>query len=195
MIVVYTPGGGEPQHYDASSLKVSEAAIVQRTVDMKWQEILGGLQEDDLEAMRGIVWVIRKRSEPSLRWGDFDPGVLELTSRMDNGEIERWIATALAAADEEVPWDTVEEIIGSRLDEVAVDPERARAFLAAQAPGPKEPTPEADGRPVPEETPGEETSPSPTSNAPEPPTSHSSDTSSPRRRKTSTTSRSSTSTT
>jgi hypothetical protein len=26
VIVVYTPDGGEPEHYDASSLKVSEAS-------------------------------------------------------------------------------------------------------------------------------------------------------------------------
>lgn len=195
MIVVYTPQGGEPQHFDASTLKVSEAAIVQRTVDMKWQEILKGLNEDDLEAMRGIVWVIRKRSEPSLRWGDFDPGVLELTTRMDAGEIERWIVGALAVTDAELPWETVEQIIGSRLDEVAAEPEKARTFLAAQAPGPKEPTPESDSGPMPEETPVEDPSPSPTSSEPGTSTSRSSGTSSRPRRKTSTTSPSATSTT
>lgn len=195
MIVVFTPNGGEPQHYDASSLKVSEASIVQRTVDMKWQEILGGLEQDDLEAMRAIVWVIRKRSEPSLRWGEFDPGVTELTSRMDNGEIERWIDNMLAAADEELPWETIEKIVGSRIDDVAIDPERARALLAKKAPDPKEATPDAHGEPTAPEAAGKESSPSPTSTGPEPPTSDSSGTSSASRRKTSTRSRSSTSST
>lgn len=192
MIVVYTPKGGEPQHYDASSLKVSEASIVQRTVDMKWQEILAGLETDDLDAMRGIVWVIKKRSEPSLRWGDFDPGVLEMSSRMDDGEMERWITNMVAAADSELEWETVRKLIDSRLDDVAADPERARAVLAARAPGPKAEAPEQGAVETDAET---DPSPSPTSSAPETPTSDSSATSSTSRRKRSTTSSSATSTT
>lgn len=195
MIVVYTPKGGEPQHYDASSLKVSEASIVQRTVDMKWQEILAGLGEDDLDAMRGIVWVIKKRSEPSLRWGDFDPGVLDMSSRMDDGEMERWITASVAAADSDLEWETVREIIGSRLDEVAADPERARAVLAAQAPSPKAETPEEGSESKAAESGDSSPSPSPTSSEPETPTSDSSPTSSTSRRRRSTTSSSATSTT
>jgi hypothetical protein len=66
LIIVYTPAGGEPEQYDARSLRTSEASIVQRTIDMKWQAILeSGLETDDLDAMRGIVWVLKKRSEPS----------------------------------------------------------------------------------------------------------------------------------
>lgn len=179
MIVVYTPQDGEPQHYDASSLRVSEAAIVQRTVDMKWQEVLKGLEDDDLEAMRGIVWVIRKRTEPTLRYGDFDPGVLEMTSRMDNKEIERWLTVMLDSIDTDVPRETVEEIVSSRLDEVAVDPEYARGLLAARAGDPKEAAPEADSEPPQEETAADaDSSPSLTSSTPETATSDSSPTSS-----------------
>jgi hypothetical protein len=175
VIVVYTPEGGEPEHYDASSLRVSEAAIVQRTVDMKWQEILSGLEQDDLDAMRGIVWVIKKRTQPGLRFGEFDPGVTELTSRMDNKEIQRWLDATLDAVDPELDWETIEGIIGPRLAEVAVDPEYARQLLDARATVPKE-TAEDSGRPVTEE--GDSPSPSPTSSTPETSTSDSSPTSS-----------------
>lgn len=178
MIVVYTPAGGEPEHYDASTLKVSEASIVQRTVDMKWQEILAGLEQDDLEAMRGIVWVIKKRSEPSLRFGDFDPGVLELTSRMDNREIERWLDIALAQADEDLEWETIEAIFSSRLDEVAVDPEHARRLLAARARDPKAAPAEGGSEAAAEMAPDRDASPNPTSSTPETSTSDSSPTSS-----------------
>ncbi|WP_327403822.1 hypothetical protein OG194_29575 [Streptomyces sp. NBC_01288] len=186
MIVIYTPKGGEPEQYDASSLRVSEASIVQRTVDMKWQEILAGLGGDDLEAMRGVVWVIRKRSEPSLRWGDFDPGVLEMTSRMDDDEIERWITNAVANADEDLEWETIQTIIDRRLDEVAANPERARAVLAAQAPDPKAEPPEPDSESEQEPT-TEGSSSSPTSSEPVTAISGSSRTSSTSRRKGSTT--------
>lgn len=191
MIVIYTPEGGEPQQYDATILRVSEAAIVQRTVDMKWQEILSGLEQDDLEAMRGIVWVIKMRSQPSLRWGDFDPGVLEMTSRMDDGEIERWITNAVAKADPDLEWETIQTVIDSRIDQVAANPERARAVLEAQAPSPKAEAPEQGSQGEPEtaaepET-GGDSSPSPTSPGPEPTTSASSPTSSTSRRSRSTT--------
>lgn len=195
MIVVYTPEGGEPQHYDASSLKVSEASIVQRTVDMKWQEILAGLEQDDLDAMRGIIWVIKKRSEPSLRWGDFDPGVLEMTSRMDAEEMERWMTAFVAAADSDLEWETIHNIIDSRIDDVAADPEHARVLLAARAPDPKAEAPEQDSESKPEAETGTDSSPSPTSPEPETPTSPSSPTSSTSRRRRLTTSSSATSTT
>ncbi|WP_262058516.1 hypothetical protein [Streptomyces sp. STR69] len=195
MIVIYTPKGGEPEQYDANSLKVSEASIVQRTVEMKWQEILTGLERDDLEAMRGIVWVIKKRSQLALRWGDFDPGVLEMTSRMDDDEIERWITNAVASADPELEWETIQTIIGSRIDEVAANPERARAVLAAQAPDPKAEPPEPDSESAPAAVTAEGSSPSPTSFEPETATSRSSPTSSTSRRARSTTSSSATSTT
>jgi hypothetical protein len=183
VIVVYTPDGGEPEHYDASSLKVSEAAIVQRTVNMKWQEILAGLEQDDLDAMRGIVWVIKKRTQPSLRFGEFDPGVTEMTSRMDNREVGRWLDATLDAIDPELDWETIEGIIGPRLGEVAVDPEYARQLLDARATVPKE-TAEASG---PEETPVGSPSPSPTLSTPETASSDSSLTSSTSHRETSTT--------
>lgn len=182
MIILYTPDGGEPQHFDASSLRVSEASIVQRTIDMKWQAILAGLESDDLDAMRGVVWVIKKRSQPSLRFGEFDPRVTEMTSRMDRSEMERWLDSALATADEsDVPldWEVVEGIISARIDDVAFDPEHARQLLAARAPDPKEaPAPSSEEEPA--QTPPTVTdpSPSPTSSEPETSTSDSSPTSS-----------------
>ncbi|WP_314411360.1 hypothetical protein [Streptomyces sp. DSM 40484] len=195
MFVVYTPSGAEPEYYDASSLKVSEAGILQRTVGMKWQELLGGLEQDDLEAMRGIVWVLKKRSTPSLRFDDFDPGVNDMTTRMDRGEIERWVDNSLSMADEDLDWATVEKIVGDRVEAAALDPEHARAYLASRAPGPKAPTPgEGDGAAQPESLPATAPSQSPTSSEPETATSASSPTSSTSHLQQSTTSSSATST-
>ncbi|MDH6435613.1 hypothetical protein M2158_004090 [Streptomyces sp. SAI-144] len=194
MIVVYTPAGGEPEHYDASTLKVSEASIVQRTVDMKWQEILQGLGEDDLDAMRGIVWVIKKRTTPSLRFGEFDPGVTEMTSRMTNDEVATFIEPLFAqgVANPELTTEVVADMLRSRIVDAAVDPEYANDLidrLAAEAEdGPKD-------QPQPEASEESGSSPSPTSSAPAPPTSGSSRTSSTSHRRSSTTSSSATSTT
>jgi hypothetical protein len=194
LIIVYTPAGGEPEHYDASTLKVSEASIVQRTVDMKWQEIVNGLAEDDLDAMRGIVWVIKKRTTPSLRFGDFDPGVTEMTSRMANDEVATFIEPLFAqgVANPDLTTDVVVDMLRSRIAEAAFDPEYANGLIdrlaAAAEAGPKD-------QPQPEASEESGSSPSPTSSAPEPPTSGSSRTSSTSRRRSSTTSSSATSTT
>jgi hypothetical protein len=180
LIIIYTPKDGEREEYDASSLKVSEAAIVQRTVDMKWQEILSGLEQDDLDAMRGIVWVIKKRSNPSLRFGEFDPGVTEMTSRMDNEEIERWLDATLQAVDQDAEWEPIERVISSRIADVAADPEHALRLLGARSWGPKAAAEETASAPPdePELAQGEPSSPSPTSPTPATSTSDSSPTSS-----------------
>ncbi len=202
MFVVYTPSpGAEPEHYDASSLKVSEASILQRVVEMKWQDVLRGLEQDDLDAMRGIVWVIKKRSMPSLRFGDFDPGVNDMTTRMDNGEIERWIDNTLGMADEDLDWASVEEIVAERVKAAALNPDHALTYLTSKAPDPKAPaTPDGgeeraaqpEGLP---DTATQDQSPSPTSSEPETAISGSSPTSSTSHPQQSTTSSPPTSTT
>ncbi|MEU9661932.1 hypothetical protein [Streptomyces chartreusis] len=176
MIVVYTPEDGEPEHYDATTLRVSEAAIVQRTVDMKWQEIALGLEQDDLDAMRGIVWVIKKRSQPTLRFGDFDPIITELTTLMDNKEVAAWLDRAWAATegDPGVTPEKFAEIVLKELPGISADPEYARALIAEKTAAPKEDVPEPSPPAV---TAGPE-SPSPTSSTPETSTSGSSPTSS-----------------
>lgn len=177
MIIVYTPEGGEPEQYDANSLKVSEAAIVQRTIDMKWADIKEGLERDDLDAMRGIVWVIKKRSQPTLRFGDFDPGVDDMTTRMDKKEVSAYVDHAFAATetDPDLDREKVAEILLKQLPGISADPEHARTVIEKAA-DPKDGETEADSD-GPQET-GTSSSLSPTSSAPETPTSPSSDTSS-----------------
>lgn len=140
LIIVYTPAGGEPEHYDATTLRVSEASIVQRTIDMKWQDILRGLETDDLDAMRGIIWAVKKRSNPALRFGEFDPGVGEMTTVMDKREIEAYIDNAfrLGEADPDMTPEDVAGVLLTRLPEAAADPEHARALIEAKAKSPKE---------------------------------------------------------
>ncbi|MGW0372558.1 hypothetical protein ACWDZW_27450 [Streptomyces coeruleorubidus] len=177
MIVVYIPAGGEPEHYDASTLRVSEASIVQRTVDMKWAEVQEGLERDDLDAMRGVVWVLKKRTQPSLRFGEFDPGITEMTTRMDNKEITTWVDNALAAVGDELSMEEVEQIILDRLPTVAVDPEFARDLVTSRTRAPKDPVaePQDSGQEATPEAPPSP-SPTPTSSEPGTPTSASSPT-------------------
>ena len=173
MIIIYTPAGGEPEDYDASTLRVSEVSIVQRTIDMKWAQIKEGLAEDDLDAMRGIVWVLKKRAHPALRFADFDPGITEMVTRLDKQEVRSWIegVLSMAAGNPEVTPERIEAAL-AELPDAAHDPEHARKLIAELTAAPKEPAPER------EETSDLDESPSPTSSSPEPSTSGSSLTSS-----------------
>lgn len=146
MIVVYKPADGEPERYDAKTLLVSEASIVARTVDMKWPEVKAGLADEDLDAMRGVVWVLRKRHNATLRFGEFDPGVDEMVTRYDKDEVETWVdgAFSLQSADPDL---TPERIVQALADvpDAAADPEHATAYIEkcrAEAEAGKDPEPE-----------------------------------------------------
>lgn len=138
MIIVYTPAGGEPQHFDARSLRVSEASIVSRTIDQTWREVEAGLVQEDLDAMRGVAWVIQKRSNPSLRLAEFDPGVDEMVTRYDKTEVDTYVANAVALARQEgADDDTVLRAL-AKFPAAALDEEYARATIERIVRAPKD---------------------------------------------------------
>lgn len=144
MIIVYTPEGGEPEQYDARALKVSEASIVQRTIDQKWGEVKQGLAEDDLDAMRAIVWVLKKRTNPSLRFAEVDPGVDEMVTRFDREEATNYVTNVVASltADGDATKEDVARLL-QNLPDMCIDAEHAEALLAKMtAEGPKAPASE-----------------------------------------------------
>lgn len=86
MIIEYTPEGAEQQRFDAGRLRASEIQVIERTADGRWAEIREAMREGDINAMRTVAFVIKKRNEPSLRFGDFDPFEDELRVRLDARE-------------------------------------------------------------------------------------------------------------
>ncbi|MCP3820061.1 hypothetical protein NLX86_18770 [Streptomyces sp. A3M-1-3] len=184
MIIVYAPRDGEREHFDARSLRVSEASIVSRTTDMKWAEVQQSLQADDLEAMRGVAWVIKKRGNPSLRWDDFDPGVEELYTRLDKDEVVGWVNAGIAVATQNpdaMPADIRAAL--SDLPSLAFDREHAERVIEEMVADPKD---ETDPGPTTEKL-SEPPSGTPTSTLSESSTSPSSPTSSTSHPETSTT--------
>jgi hypothetical protein len=135
LIIQYTPANGEPEQYDARSLRTSEASIAQRTAGMKWGEIESGLETDDPEAMRVIAWVLKKRVNPALRYSEFDPLIGEMTTRMDQREVTDYVENtyAMAETNPDVSRDDVAQVL-QRIVRVAADPEHAeRAHRRAGA--------------------------------------------------------------
>lgn len=179
MIIIYTPEGGTPEEYDARSLKVSEATLVQNAIDMKWAAISKGLEVEDLDAMRGIVWILKRRSNPGLRIGDVDPGVDEMVTRWSKREVTDYVEEAFRIADTN-PEATREDIAAAltELPLAAADPEHAERLIAEMTKDPKD-QPEEAGEAL-AQTPPEadgSSSPSPTSSLPGTSTSDSSPTS------------------
>ncbi|MEW1551571.1 hypothetical protein [Streptomyces tsukubensis] len=162
MIIIHTPPDGEEQQYDAEALRVSEISIAQRTTDRTWGALKASLYEDDPEAMRVVVWLLRKRTEPSLRYGDFDPVAKELVARMDRDEITAYVTASVEQVRREAP-EVTGALLAVALREVpqmAADPEHARTLvdqLTAEDDEGKEPGTDAGPGPV-----AEDESPTPT---------------------------------
>lgn len=87
MIIIHAPEGGTEERLDAGRLRASEIQIAERTADRPWPEIKQGLGDGDISALRVVGWVIKKRAEPTLRFGDFDPWEGEIRSRLDAREV------------------------------------------------------------------------------------------------------------
>lgn len=129
MIVEYTPAGGNAERYDVRKLLTSEASAVSRALGMRWPEVKEGLSEDDPEAMRAIAWVMRKRQDPQLKYGDFDPGVDEVASKWDEREITSFVDEAFKVTGKDEERDIFLRILVRN----AADPAHAEALIKEHA--------------------------------------------------------------
>ncbi|WP_328920643.1 hypothetical protein OG911_27975 [Streptomyces sp. NBC_00208] len=136
MIIVHTPEGGAEQRFDTRKLLTSEASIAGKAIGMTWPGIREALNEDDPDAMRAIAWVMSKRENPQLRFGDFDPAVDELTVKWDHREISDRVAEAAKVQAPEEERDLFHRVLIRN----AADPAAAEALIKEYADGgPKEP--------------------------------------------------------
>ncbi|MFD5573975.1 hypothetical protein [Streptomyces cadmiisoli] len=147
MIITYAPEGGEPQHFDAGPrcLRASEIQIIERTADARWAEIKEAMRMGEIHALRTVAWVLKKRTDPTLRFSDFDPWEGELRVRLDAREAEGY-AQAFVAKYSANPEELAEAF--DELREMAHDPADAEAAIAA-ATAPKDPAPAPEPEPEP----------------------------------------------
>lgn len=92
MIIEYTPEGGETELLDAGRMRASEVQIIEKAADMKWDAVREGLGDKDVTAIRVVGWVVKKRTNPSLRLAEFDPFDDEVRVRLDAKEVARYAA-------------------------------------------------------------------------------------------------------
>ncbi|MFD7791032.1 hypothetical protein [Streptomyces sp. NPDC059759] len=155
MIIEYTPEGGETMRLDAGRMRASEIQIIERTADAKWAAIKLGMRNGDINALRTVGFVVRKRSEPSLRISDFDPFEDELRVRLDASEAREY-AERLYAQWHHSPEDLADAF--DELREVCVDTEACEQAIADVS-TPKAPE-QTEPVVTPEETPASAASPS-----------------------------------
>jgi hypothetical protein len=140
VIITYSPEGTEPQHFDAGRLRASEIQIVERTADGRWDEVREAMRNGEINALRTVAWVVKKRTEPTLRFGDFDPWEGELRVRLDAREV-RGYAERLFEKYRSNPDELAEAF--DELRDSAFDRADADAAIA-DVTAPKDPAPAED---------------------------------------------------
>ncbi|MFJ5893793.1 hypothetical protein [Streptomyces californicus] len=141
MIIIYTPEGGEPERLNAGRLRASEIQIAESNSNRTWDELQVGLRTRDITTLRVLGWVIKKRTDSTLRLTAFDPFEDELMVKLDSSEVYRYAAELFAEYGK-----SPEDLAGAweELREAADDPAVADAAIKEQeeaaaedSPGPK----------------------------------------------------------
>lgn len=75
MIVSYKRDDGTVEEVSTDDLSAIESAAIESATDLEWDDVESALKGQRPTAMRAVLWVFRKRAEPTLRFSAFDvPG-------------------------------------------------------------------------------------------------------------------------
>lgn len=104
MIITYSQPDGTVEQVSTDTLSAIESAAIEDAMDgTAWRVVEDRLRSQDPTAMRAVLWAVRKRTEPTLAFADFDvPGWRRrLKARIERPEIDdlfdNLMAEALAA--------------------------------------------------------------------------------------------------
>ncbi|MFF5004687.1 hypothetical protein ACFY3G_17875 [Streptomyces phaeochromogenes] len=80
MIIVYSPEGGDTHRWDLKEIRIMavEAEEVERVTDLDWAAARAKIVKGSMLALRAVAWVLLKRAQPTLRYGQFQPAAAEL---------------------------------------------------------------------------------------------------------------------
>ncbi|REE62120.1 hypothetical protein BX257_4733 [Streptomyces sp. 3212.3] len=105
MIITYRQDDGTEEKFSTDDLSAKEAAAVEDVMDgTPWRAIEDQLRGQSPTAMRAVLWVLRRRTDPKLEFEAFDvPGwKRRLHARIDRAEIDdvlsNMVSDALAAS-------------------------------------------------------------------------------------------------
>lgn len=80
MIIVYSPEGGDVHRWDLKDVRIMavEAEEVERVTDLDWAAARAKIVKGSMLALRAVAFVLLKREQPTLRYGQFNPAAAEL---------------------------------------------------------------------------------------------------------------------
>jgi len=122
MLFKYTPEGAEPQEWPFAPEKLmsSECEAIEKVTGMTYQEFSVKILDGSVMARRALLWVLLKRTEPTLRHSqvDFPAGAVEL--QFEQHELKA-LRDAISA-DDTMDNDARAKVVDA-LDEQIEDPE------------------------------------------------------------------------
>ncbi|MFF3891398.1 hypothetical protein [Streptomyces sp. NPDC001914] len=136
MIVSYRLDDGTLEEVSTDDLSAIEASVIESATGLDWDDVDGALRLQQPTAMRAVLWVFRKRLQPTLRFSEFDlPGWKRRTkARLEYPEIRDMVESLKKnpEATDEVVEQMTRHMRNMAHDEADVD--RAFQELAPKAP-------------------------------------------------------------
>ncbi|MCX4576524.1 hypothetical protein OHB41_25795 [Streptomyces sp. NBC_01571] len=75
MIVSYRQEDGTVEEVSTDDLSAIESSVIESATGLDWDDVDTALRHQAPTAMRAVLWVFRKRQQPTLRFSEFDlPG-------------------------------------------------------------------------------------------------------------------------
>ncbi|MFF4347529.1 hypothetical protein [Streptomyces sp. NPDC001530] len=136
MIVSYRREDGTVDEVSTDDLSAIESSVIENATGMEWDDIDTALRSQAPTAMRAVLWVFRKRQQPTLRFSDFDlPGWKRRTkARLEYAEILDMVEALLKNPEST---DEVVERMTGFMKAMAFDPadvDKAFEEMAPKAP-------------------------------------------------------------
>jgi hypothetical protein len=143
MIIVYQPQGGDAHRWDLTEIRIlaTEAEAVERVTDLDWQAARAKVVRGSMLALRAVAWVLMKRTDTTLRYGQFSPAADELSweySQAERAEIRKAVAENADLGDEEraallAEFDEADALLDGEPPAVDEDPESVPKASADEA--------------------------------------------------------------
>lgn len=98
MQFVYKPEGVEPKRwdFDPDKLMSPEAEAIERLTKMTYGEWKEAVQRESITALHGLLYVMLKRTNPTLKWDEVQFSTSELDFELDDEETARLVAVLKA---------------------------------------------------------------------------------------------------
>jgi hypothetical protein len=156
VIVSYRQEDGTVEEVSTDDLSAIESSVIESATGMDWDDVDTALRQQAPTAMRAVLWVFRKRQQPTVRFSDFDlPGWKRRTkARLEYPEILDMVE-ALVKNPEST--DEVVATMSGYMRTLAHDPADVDKAFEEMAPKAPAPVPQAPSlvEAAPEELPAE----------------------------------------